>query len=62
MSNWMKATAIRAANLEEQLVCPKCGEQNSPGQLKPMVTLDVRSWSANCAVCAHTFPVVDTAA
>jgi len=60
MSNWLKATAIRARDIEEQLICPHCTAANRPGVL--CIELDARSMTALCSVCAKSFQVVDTAA
>jgi len=55
-SHWRKATASRVWEIEEALICPKCHETNVSGT-KHLVTLDVRSWTANCSVCAYGWPV-----
>jgi len=54
-SNWLKATAIKARDTEETLVCPKCQAMNRPGAI--IIQLDARTWSANCGCCAHDFIV-----
>jgi hypothetical protein len=55
-SNWRKATASRVRVIEEGLICHKCREVNAPGRAN-LITLDTRSFTATCAVCASSWPV-----
>jgi len=43
------------AAIESDLVCPHCGQCNSPGKIS--VAADLRTGTAGCITCSHEGPI-----